>query len=103
MHSARCYSWTSVTPASSRCRPALPSHRFRTGAKARRGEARWPTTRATRDSSLAELATLMRVSNMTGYRLVHPGDLPAVRFGRSFRIPESAVLAAIQTPRRDVG
>lgn len=46
---------------------------------------------------------MMRVSNMTVYRLVHSGELPAVRFGRSFRIPESAVLAAIETPIADVG
>ena len=51
----------------------------------------------------AEVAEMMRVSNMTVYRLVHSGDLPAVRFGRSFRIPESAVVAAIQTPISDVG
>ena len=44
---------------------------------------------------------MMRVSNMTVYRLVHSGDLPAVRFGRSFRIPESAVVAAIQTPNAE--
>lgn len=41
--------------------------------------------------TVAEVATLMRVSKMTVYRLVHNGDLPAVRVGRSFRIPESAV------------
>ena len=34
---------------------------------------------------------MMRVSTMTVYRLVHSGELPAVRFGRSVRIPESAV------------
>ena len=48
--------------------------------------------------TVAEVAEMMRVSNMTVYRLVHSGDLPAVRFGRSFRIPESAVVEAIQTP-----
>jgi excisionase family DNA binding protein len=53
--------------------------------------------------TVAEVAEMMRVSNMTVYRLVHSGDLPAVRFGRSFRIPESAVVAAIQTPISDVG
>jgi excisionase family DNA binding protein len=58
---------------------------------------------AARFLTVAEVATLMRVSNMTVYRLVHAGELPAVRFGRSFRIPESAVVAAIQTPQRDVG
>ena len=46
--------------------------------------------------TVAEVADMMRVSNMTVYRLVHSGELPAVRFGRSFRIPESAVAAAIQ-------
>jgi excisionase family DNA binding protein len=40
---------------------------------------------------------------MTVYRLVHSGDLPAVRFGRSFRIPESAVVAAIDTSISEVG
>lgn len=53
--------------------------------------------------TVAEVAEMMRVSNMTVYRLVHSGDLPAVRFGRSFRIPESAVAAAIETPISDVG
>lgn len=33
----------------------------------------------------------MRVSKMTVYRLVHGGQLPAVRVGRSFRVPENAV------------
>lgn len=41
--------------------------------------------------TVAEVATLMRVSKMTVYRLVHAGDLPAVRVGRSFRVPEEAV------------
>lgn len=41
--------------------------------------------------TVAEVATAMRVSKMTVYRLVHGGDLPAVRVGRSFRVPEQAV------------
>jgi excisionase family DNA binding protein len=41
--------------------------------------------------TVAEVAGLMRVSKMTVYRLVHNGDLPAVRVGRSFRVPEQAV------------
>ena len=53
--------------------------------------------------TVAEVAEMMRVSNMTVYRLVHSGDLPAVRFGRSFRIPESAVVAAIDTSVSEVG
>lgn len=41
--------------------------------------------------TVAEVATAMRVSKMTVYRLVHSGELPAVRVGRSFRVPEKAV------------
>jgi excisionase family DNA binding protein len=41
--------------------------------------------------TVAEVANVMRVSKMTVYRLVHNGDLPAVRVGRSFRVPEQAV------------
>jgi excisionase family DNA binding protein len=43
--------------------------------------------------TVAEVAALMRVSKMTVYRLVHSGDLAAVRVGRSFRVPEQAVHA----------
>ncbi len=53
--------------------------------------------------TVGEVADMMRVSNMTVYRLVHSGELPAVRFGRSFRIPESAVEAAISLPDSQVG
>lgn len=41
--------------------------------------------------TVAEVAAMMRVSKMTVYRLVHSGELPAVRVGRSFRVPEQAV------------
>ena len=41
--------------------------------------------------TVAEVAALMRVSKMTVYRMVYAGDLPAVRVGRSFRVPEKAV------------
>lgn len=41
--------------------------------------------------TVAEVASIMRVSRMTVYRLVHSGALPAVRVGRSFRVPEKAV------------
>lgn len=43
--------------------------------------------------TVAEVAAIMRVSKMTVYRMVHSGDLPAVRVGRSFRVPEDAVHA----------
>lgn len=41
--------------------------------------------------TVAEVAEVMRVSKMTVYRLVHSGEMPAVRFGRSYRVPEAAV------------
>ena len=41
--------------------------------------------------TVAEVAQVMRVSKMTVYRLVHSGEMPAVRFGRSYRVPEQAV------------
>ena len=53
--------------------------------------------------TVAEVAAVMRVSKMTVYRLVHSGELPAVRFGRSYRVPESAVTEALQRPVSDVG
>ena len=46
---------------------------------------------AVRFLTVAEVATIMRVSKMTVYRLVHSGDLEAIRVGRSFRVPERAV------------
>ncbi len=41
--------------------------------------------------TVAEVAKIMRVSKMTVYRMVHAGELPAIRVGRSFRVPEDAV------------
>ena len=41
--------------------------------------------------TVSEVATIMRVSKMTVYRLVHSGELEAIRVGRSFRVPEQAV------------
>jgi excisionase family DNA binding protein len=36
--------------------------------------------------TVAEVARQLRVSNMTVYRLIQAGHLPAVRVGRSYRI-----------------
>ena len=41
--------------------------------------------------TVAEVAAMMRVSKMTVYRLVHNGEVPAVRVGRSFRVLETDV------------
>jgi excisionase family DNA binding protein len=53
--------------------------------------------------TVAEVATLMRVSKMTVYRLVHSGELPAVRVGKSFRVPEKTVHEYLQGAYFDVG
>lgn len=41
--------------------------------------------------TINEVAEIARVSNMTIYRLVHSGQLPAIRVGKSFRIPHAAL------------
>lgn len=51
--------------------------------------------------TVAEVAGMMRVSKMTVYRLVHAGELPAVQFGRSYRVPESAVEDFVRKARVD--
>ncbi|HIW45938.1 MAG TPA: helix-turn-helix domain-containing protein [Candidatus Yaniella excrementigallinarum] len=45
--------------------------------------------------TVTEVAEMMRVSRMTVYRMIHAGDLPAVRFGRSYRVPQEAVQAIV--------
>jgi excisionase family DNA binding protein len=40
--------------------------------------------------TVAEVAAIMRVSNMTVYRLIRSGDLPAIRVGKNYRIREAA-------------
>jgi excisionase family DNA binding protein len=51
--------------------------------------------------TVAEVAEVLRVSKMTVYRLVHSGEMPAVRFGRSFRVPEEAVAQYLKSAKVD--
>ena len=53
--------------------------------------------------TVAEVADIMRVSKMTVYRLVHSGELPAVRVGRSFRVHETAVNKYLDASYYEVG
>jgi excisionase family DNA binding protein len=53
--------------------------------------------------TVAEVAALMRVSKMTVYRLVHNGELPAVRVWRSFRVHAKAVHDMLETSYFDAG
>lgn len=39
--------------------------------------------------TIAEVANALRVSKMTIYRMVHSGQLPAMRVGRSFRVSKA--------------
>lgn len=61
-----------------------------------------PVTR-TQFLTVAEVAALMRVSKMTVYRLVHNGELPAVRVGRSFRVHAKAVHELLESSYFDAG
>ncbi len=47
--------------------------------------------------TVAEVAAMMRVSKMTVYRLVQAGSIHSIRFGRSYRVPQSAVREYIDT------
>lgn len=53
--------------------------------------------------TVAEVARTMRVSKMTVYRLVHAGELPAARVGRSFRVAESDVHAYLESAYHSAG
>jgi excisionase family DNA binding protein len=53
--------------------------------------------------TIAEVAARMRVSKMTVYRLVHSGELPALRVGRSFRVTEDDVNEYLRKSFYDVG
>jgi excisionase family DNA binding protein len=41
--------------------------------------------------TVAEVARRLRVSNMTVYRLINAGQLPAARIGKSYRIRDADV------------
>lgn len=45
------------------------------------------TTTARRTLSVSEAAEMLGVSVRTGYRMVDAGEIPAVRIGRSLRVP----------------
>ena len=46
---------------------------------------------APRFLTVAAVAEMARVSRMTVYRMVHSGELPAIRVGKSYRVPQAAV------------
>lgn len=53
--------------------------------------------------TVAEVATLMRVSTMTVYRLIKSGELAAVRVGKSYRIREDDIDRFLATRYTEAG
>ena len=43
--------------------------------------------------TVGEVADMLRVSNMTVYRLIKAGEMPALRVGRNYRIREADLTA----------
>lgn len=52
--------------------------------------------------TVAEVAAHMRVSNMTVYRLIKSGQLPALRVGKNFRIRGTDLAAYLDASRTRV-
>jgi excisionase family DNA binding protein len=46
--------------------------------------------------TVTEVASALRVSKMTIYRMMHSGELPHVRVSGSYRIPDEAVQELMQ-------
>jgi excisionase family DNA binding protein len=86
-------------PAATMARPVGPQH----PAAVPVGRQAVPQARAAVTFlTVAEVASMMRVSKMTVYRLVHGGELAAVRVGRSFRVPERAVQDYLRDAYTDI-
>lgn len=49
--------------------------------------------------TVAEVARHMRVSNMTVYRLIKAGELPAIRVGKNYRIRSEDLAAYLDASR----
>ncbi len=53
--------------------------------------------------TVAEVAAILRVSNMTVYRLIKAGELRAARVGKSYRIREDDVDAYLEQRYTEAG
>lgn len=47
--------------------------------------------------TVAEVADLLRVSNMTVYRLIKAGQIGAIRVGKNYRIPQADLDAYLES------
>lgn len=50
-----------------------------------------PADPSTKLLTVAEVASMLRLSKMTIYRMVNSGELTAFKIGKSFRIPTASV------------
>lgn len=48
--------------------------------------------------TVPEVAGILRVSKMTVYRMIHRGDVTAVRAGRSFRVEARSLREYLSVP-----
>lgn len=53
--------------------------------------------------TVAEVAGLLRVSNMTVYRLINAGELSALRVGKNYRIREHDLETFLATGTHSAG
>lgn len=53
--------------------------------------------------TVLEIATTLRVARMTAYRLIHRGELPAIKVGRQIRVPEPAFEAYMKDRFAEAG
>lgn len=60
-----------------------------------------PPKPETRFSTVSEVADALRISKMGVYRMIHTGDLPAYKFGRTLRVPTQAVWDFIRGSKVD--
>jgi excisionase family DNA binding protein len=51
--------------------------------------------------TVVEVAAVLRVSNMTVYRLIKAGELPALRVGKNYRIREDELEAFLSAGHID--
>jgi excisionase family DNA binding protein len=84
-------------------KPAKPAQSDKSAVTELHAAPHDPSLSEMRFFTVAEVAEVMRVSRMTVYRLVHSGELPAVRVGRSFRVPERAVHDYLRSAYTDAG
>jgi excisionase family DNA binding protein len=49
-----------------------------------------------RTLTIADVALRMGVPHMAVYRMVHAGELPAIRVGPTYRVPEAAVRSLLE-------